>query len=163
MKPVFVSHEAYRLFVLSALKKYYAPPSAIFVKADWPLIFKCLITDLSATTTLLADTFSARGPQPRDPASMLRSYLLFLLTRPEIGITEWVNELYRYPLYAIFSSFEPGDIPGVGTFYDFLSRFWAADSKHLSPRVRPRKRKPKKGKKGEKAPTTSPQRYGRSG
>jgi hypothetical protein len=52
----------------------------------------CLITDLSATTTMfLADKYSTRGPQPRDPASMLRSYLLFLLTRPEIGITDWVN------------------------------------------------------------------------
>lgn len=155
MKPNFISHRDYRLAVLDRLKKYYAPPTAILVRADWPLIYKCLITDLSATTTLLADTYSDKGPKPRDPASMLRSYLLFLLTRPEIGITEWVNEMYRYPLYAILSGFEPGDIPGVGTFYDFLSRFWDSDHKHLAPAVRPRRRKPKKGKKGEKAPTTS--------
>jgi len=34
---------------------------------------------------------------------MLRSFLLFLLTKPEIGITAWVDELYRVPLYAILS------------------------------------------------------------
>ena len=46
---------------------------------------------------------------------MFRSFLLFLLTKPEIGITAWVNELYRVPLYAILSGFVPGDVPGVGT------------------------------------------------
>lgn len=40
------------------------------------------------------------------------------MTNPEIGITEWVNQMKRVPYYAILSGFEPGDIPGVGTFYD---------------------------------------------
>jgi hypothetical protein len=92
---------------------------------------------------------------------MLRSYLLFLLVRPEIGLTAWVDEMYRVPLYAILSGFEPGDIPGVGTFYDFLSRFWAAEENHLQPKKKPKNRKPKRGKKGEKAPTTSPGRVKR--
>lgn len=157
MKPVLITHQSYHEFVLSALRKYYAPPAAIIVNADWPLIYKCLILDLSRVTELLADTYSPRGPEPRDPASMLRSYLLFLMCKPEIGITEWVNEMYRYPLYAILSGFKPGDIPGVGTFYDFLARFWASEDRHLNPKIRPHKRKPKKGKKkGEKAPTTTP-------
>jgi len=157
VKPVSIPHASYQEFVLSALRKHYAPPAAILVNADWPLVHKCLITDLSQVTVLLAETYSCRGPEPRDPASMLRSYLLFLLSKPEVGITEWVNEMYRYPLYAILSGFEPGDIPGVGTFYDFLARFWKSAAKHLTPKVRPKKPKPKKGKKkGEKAPTTTP-------
>jgi len=64
---------------------------------------------------------------------MLRSFLLFLLTKPEIGITAWVDELYRVPLYAILSGFEPGDVPGVGTFYDFFARLWATSSKSFKP------------------------------
>jgi len=32
----------------------------------------------------------------------------------------------RIPYYAILSGFVPGDIPGVGTFYDFFKRLWAA-------------------------------------
>ena len=66
-----------------------------------------------------------------------------------------VDELYRVPLYAILSGFEPGDVPGIGTFYDFFSRLWAASKNNIKPRKNKRKRKPKKGKKGEKAPTTT--------
>jgi hypothetical protein len=157
LKPTLISHRDFQKQVLSLLHKWYAPPVAILVKADWHLIYKVLISDLSYATTLLMDSYSLQGPEPRDPASMLRSYLLFLMAKPEVGITEWVNEMKRYPLYAILSGFEPGDVPGVGTFYDFLSRFWAADTNDLKPKILPRKRKPKKGKKkGEKAPTTSP-------
>lgn len=31
------------------------------------------------------------------------------------------------PLYAILSGFEPGNTPGVGTFYDFINRLWNSD------------------------------------
>jgi len=118
---------------------------------------KLWITDLSYITTLLQDSYNNRGPEPRDPASMLRSYLLFLVSKPEIGITAWVDEMYRVPLYAILSGFEPGDIPGVGTFYDFFKRLWGFSQNNMkSKQQRKRKRKPKKGKKGEKAPTTTP-------
>src|SRR5690606_19172392 len=58
------------------------------------------------------------GPEPRDPASMLRSYLLYLLVGPQLSIDEWVLELHHVPLY--ISRFEPGDVPGVGTFHHFF-------------------------------------------
>jgi hypothetical protein len=65
--------------------------------------------------------------------------------------------LHRVPLYAIISGFMPGDVPGVGTFYDFFARLWGATQNNLKPRKQSRKRKSKKGKKkGEKAPTTTP-------
>lgn len=156
LKPDVIPHSSYKRFVIDRLREHYSNGLAVLVRNDWPVIWKCLISDLSNTTSLLRDLYSDRGPAPRDPASMLRSYLLFLLVRPEIGITAWIDEMYRVPLYAILSGFEPGDIPGVGTFYDFLTRFWAAEKKHLKPRRKPRRRKPKRGKKGEKAPTTSP-------
>jgi len=86
--------------------------------------------------------------------------LLFLLTKRNIGITAWVDELYRVPLYAILSGFVPGDVPGVSTFYDFFDRLWATSGDNFKPRKkkRKRKRKPKKGKKGKKAPATIPGR-----
>jgi hypothetical protein len=155
LKPAFVSHADYQRLTLERLRHHYTNGAAVLVRRDWPVIWNCLISDLSHTTTFLRDTYADHGPAPRDPASMLRSFLLFLLVTPEIGITKWVDELYRVPLYAILSGFEPGDIPGVGTFYDFLSRFWAADENNLKPKKKPKRSKPKKGKKGEKAPTTS--------
>lgn len=120
LKPVLIPHDSYQDFVLSQLRQHF-DGILVIVNKDWPLITKLWMTDLSSITTFLHDLYSAKGPTPRDPASMLRSYLLFLMIRPEIGVTEWINELHRVPLYAILSGFTPLDIPGVGTFYDSLS------------------------------------------
>ncbi|WP_256710658.1 transposase [Paenibacillus sp. FSL H8-0548] len=111
MKPVFVPHADYQAFVLQQLR-YYFGPGVVLIHKDWPLAVKLWQTVLSAITTFLQDAYSARGPLPRDPASLLRSYLLYLMTNPEIGLTEWINEMKR--------------------------------------------KKTKRGKKGEKAPTTTP-------
>ena len=157
MKPVLISHAVYQDSVIERLRQYYSGGAFVIANDDWHLVAKLWITDLSNITTLLQDCYDAKGPQPRDPASMLRSYLLFLMVKPEIGITEWVREMIRVPYYAIISGFEPGDIPGVGTFYDFFKRLWAASGNNLKSKKQRRKRKPKKGKKkGEKAPTTTP-------
>jgi len=157
MKPVLNSHSIYQNSVLERLQVHYSGGIFVIVNSDWHLVAKFWMIDLSYLTTLLQDSYDPKGPKPRDPASMLRSFLLFLMTNPEIGITEWVNQMKRVPYYAILSGFEPGDIPGVGTFYDFFKRLWASSEKNLKPqRQKKRKRKVKKGKKGEKAPTTTP-------
>lgn len=161
MKPIFVPHSSYQSFVIKSLRQHYSGGILVLRNRDWPVICKLFIADLSHATALLRDSYDDKGPEPRDPASMLRSYLLFLLTSPEIGITKWVDRMYSIPLYAILSGFEPGDIPGVGTFYDFLSRFWSADENNIKPRKKPKKRKPKKGKKGEKSPISKPGRVDR--
>lgn len=158
MKPVFVTHESYQNFVLTQLKEHYSNGILTLVSKDWPVITKLWITDLSYITTWLGDTYSVKGPSPRDPASMLRSYLLFLLTNSTVGITKWVDELYRVPLYAILSGFEPGDIPGVGTFYDFFDRLWGLDFNNVKPKHKRKckSKKKKKPKKGEKQAPKNP-------
>ncbi len=156
LKPILISHELYQDSLLLRLCRYYSGGTFVIVNKDWPLVAKFWMTDLSYITTLVQDGYASKGPQPRDPASLLRSYLLFLMTKPEIGITEWINEMKRIPFYAILSGFEPGDLPGVGTFYDFFIRLWAASGNNIKPNKQmKRKPKPKKGKKGEKAPTTT--------
>ncbi len=161
LKPIITPHGVYQDFVIEQLQHHYSGGVLTLVHKDWPIITKLWITDLTGIAVMLQDFYSVRGPAPRDPSAMLRSYLLFLLTNPEKGVTAWVDELYRVPLYAILSGFEPGDIPGVGTFYDFFARLWAASDKNIKARKQKRKRKPKKGKKGEKAPTTTPGRIKR--
>lgn len=161
MKPVFIPHLCYQQFLLDNFRRFYGPTFFIINK-DWQLVTKFWMTDLSAMTTMLQDLYCNRGPEPRDPACMFRSLLLFIKTNPTIGITEWINEMKRTPLYAILSGFEVGDVPGVGTFYDFFKRLWASSEKHLRAQKRKKCRsKPKKGKKGEKAPTTTPGRVAR--
>lgn len=157
MKPLLVTHESYQNFLLESLQEHYTGGILTLVSNDWPIISKLWITDLSYVTTWLFDTYSLKGPAPRDPASMLRSYLLFLLTSPTIGITKWVDQLYRVPLYAILSGFEPGDIPGVGTFYDFFQRLWGYDKQNIKSQKQKRKKKKKKKlKKGEKQASKDP-------
>ena len=121
MNPLLVAHESYQDFLIEQLQKHYSGGILTLISNDWPYISKLWITDLSFVTTWLFESYSLKGPAPRDPASMFRSYLLFLFTNPTIGITKWVDQLYRIPLYAILSGFEPGDIPGVGTFMTSFS------------------------------------------
>ena len=160
MKPQVISHESYQNFILDQLQEHYSSGILVITSKDWELISKLWLTDLSHISTLLYDTYSIKGPKPRDPASMMRSYLTFLLTRPSIGITQWVDELHRVPLYAILSGFKPGELPGVGTFYDFLARLWNSDNSNTRSKLRAKrkrkKKKKKKPKKGEKAPLKKP-------
>lgn len=111
LKPVFVSHEAYQNFVMDQLQTHYSGGILTLVNRDWPVISKLWITDLSFITLQLRDMYDAKGPDPRDPASIMRSYLLLILTNPTMSITKWVEQLHRIPLYAILSGFEPGDTP----------------------------------------------------
>ncbi|WP_235548837.1 hypothetical protein [Paenibacillus sp. Soil522] len=123
MKPSFIPHSDYQSFVLHHFHTSIGP-GIVLINKDWPLAVKLWMTDLSAITTLLMDEYSDQGPEPRDPASLFRSYLILPLTNPSMGITEWVNELKRTPVYAILSGFSLTDLPGVGTFYDFFDRLW---------------------------------------
>lgn len=161
MKPIFIPHSHYQEFVLKQLRAYIGPGFAIISK-DWPLAVTFWMTDLSPITTFLYETYSHQGPLPRDPASLLRSYLIFLKTNPEKGLTEWINIMKRTPIFAILSGFDLNDLPGVGTFYDFFKRLWPTVDKNIRPKKQPkRKAKPKKGKKGEKAPISKPGRVKR--
>lgn len=164
MKPVFISHSSYQDFLLEQLQQHYPDGLLLFRSKNWPLISKLWITDLSHITMTLAPLYDNKGPAPRDPASMLRCYLIGLMTHPTKGITDWVELLHLSPFYAILSGFTPGDVPGVGTFYDFFKRLWASDQKnitHTTKSKKSRKGKAKKGKNGKKAPTATPGRVKR--
>ena len=124
-----------------------------------PSVFRTLMRfwnlDLSFTDTFMADKYSKFGPAPRTPSSMQRSYLLSIDFKVT-SITEWAAQLKINPLYAILSGFEPGNTPGVGTFYDFINRLWDSDDDHMSPHIHPLKTKVKKPKtKGTKADSVS--------
>ena len=115
-------HAAYQNFVVTNLRKYYPDPDA-FSRATWDIIERFWNLDLSYTDELLRSKYSVFGPKPRTPSCMQRSYLLSIDFKVH-SLTDWAAQLKINPLYAILSGFEFGDTPGVGTFYDFLSRLW---------------------------------------
>ena len=82
---------------------------------------------------------------------MLHSLLLAVICKVT-SITQWVDILRTQPLYAVISGFEPDDVPGVGTFYDFINRLWKLDTYNISSHIKFPKRKPlNPPKKGDKA------------
>ena len=145
-------HSAYQNHVLTLLRKYYPDPVSAFDSATWDIIDEFWNLDLSKVDVILKDSYSRFGPNPRLPSDMLRSYILSMKFRVP-SLTSWASSLKANHLYAILSGFSPGDTPGTGTFYDFLSRLWLLDSNNIASPVHPPKEKPKKpNKKGEKAP-----------
>ena len=144
-------HAAYQNFVATNLRKYYPNPDA-FSPATWDIIERFWNLDLSYTDDLLRSKYSVFDPKPRTPSCMQRSYLLSIDFKIH-SLTDWAAQLKINPLYAILSGFEFGDTPGVGTFYDFLSRLWDSEDSNLSSHLRPAKEKriKKPTQKGAKA------------
>lgn len=151
MLPVFVSHSDYQnTFVTRFLNEY--PDPFVIPKASWHAINQFFHLDLSGTFSITLEYYAKKGPLPRDPSALLRSYLLMIKTG-ETSITKWVNTLHLNSLYALLSGFSAGDLPGVGTFYDFISRCWLSDSNNTFPHEKLPKKKVAKGKKtGDKTP-----------
>ena len=145
-------HSAYQDRVLAQLRKYYPDAVSSLPASTWAVMEKFWNLDLSGMDSLMADCYSDFGPAPRLPSDMLRSILLSVEFKVT-SYTRWAAGLKENHLHAILSGFPVGDTPGVGIFYDFLSRLWLSDKNNLSDPVLPPKEKPKKPeKKGEKAP-----------
>jgi hypothetical protein len=78
--------------------------------------------DLTPAQTLLDSCYSpVKRRTPRDPLCMLRLLLLMLL-HGVTSVTRWVDTLRSSPLLAALTGFDPDDVPGVGTIYDFKNR-----------------------------------------
>lgn len=89
-----------------------------------------------AYAILAALLCSGQGRPARQPVCMLRSCLAMMLC----GVTsfsQWVQMMRHDPFYALISGFEPEDVPGVGTFYDFQDRLL-----HRARQPRTHKRRP---------------------
>jgi len=151
MKPVISSHSDYRRFLNGVGGLYRinwrSKPPAI---REIYLRFRDL--DLSAVDRIMQDRYSNRGPEPRQPSCMLRS-LLLMIEMKVVSITHWVETLHTSRFFAILSGFQPWDVPGVGTFYDFIDRLWNLATPNFSPHVKPpvRKKVKKPKDKGQKA------------
>ena len=151
MKPVPIHHNEYKSFLRKKLREYYPDFSSIS-KDTWHIYNEFKDLDLSAVDILMQDKYSVFGPIPRPPSCMLRSMLLALKFKIT-SVTTWVKSLQVTPMYAILSGFDPNDVPGVGTFYDFMDRLWDLPTNNYSPHIKPvpvKVNKPKgKGKKAD--------------
>lgn len=155
-----MTFEQFKIFVKSWLIRLFQKNEIRSIVRFAPFIARFFLLDLDYLRILLEPTYNKPHHKPTDPVALFRSLLLMTLVK-ETSITAWVEKLKDNKVYAILSGFKPDDIPGVGTFYDFIDRLTLVD-KQLKRKRRNRrkkfKRKPsKKLKKNEKLPPKHPE------
>ena len=139
------SHQDYVTFVCTRLATEKEPVRHLPAKA------KLLLLDLTLAIPILALLYATEGRPVIPPEDLFRSLIAMLLC----GITSidtWVAQMRADPFYAIISGFAPTQVPGVGTFYEFIDRLLGLDAhriKHLY-RPKPRQRRAKKDKQASK-------------
>jgi hypothetical protein len=119
MIPPLFTHKQYVRFVRCRARRYGGLRTPHRHYHVWR---KLQATKLDAAYPILATLYSSDwGRLARHPVSMLRSCLAMMLC----GVTNfdhWVALMRDEPFYALISGFDPQDVPGVGTFYDFQDR-----------------------------------------
>jgi len=132
-----LSHEEYIHFVETWLDTIYPKgPPPIHAHVATML----MLVDLTPMRKIVEHLYSALGRPAREPESLLRSLLCMVLCG-YTSITKWVSKMRSHPFYAIISGFRPFDVPGVGTFYDFMNLIMSRKPKEGRGLSR-RKRKP---------------------
>ena len=119
MLPPLFTHQRYLRFVRKQARRH----GSLRIKHRHFRVWRKLQrTNLDKTYPLLASLYDPdQGRPARPPTCMLRSWLAMM----ECGVTSvdvWVPLMHDDPFHAIISGFDPHDIPGVGTFYDFQDR-----------------------------------------
>ena len=111
------NHGEYLQFIKTWLKIVYPqgpPPIHAHVAT------MIMLVDLAPMRKIIECLYSALGRPARVPENMLRSFLVMVLCG-YTSITEWVKQMRSHPFYPIICGFYPFDVPGVGTFYDFIN------------------------------------------
>ena len=118
-----MGHEQYQQHVRKWLERY-EDDDAFQKSLDRHFKEASIITelDLDKAIPILAPLYCPTGQgQPRDAVCMFRSLLLMTLLK-EPSITRWVDRTREKSLLAILAGFDPEDVPGIGTYYDFINK-----------------------------------------
>jgi hypothetical protein len=143
MIPPLFSHKQYVRFVRQQARRYGGLRTTHRHYHVWR---KLQATNLDAAYPILAGLYCAGwGRVARHPVCMLRSCLAMMLC----GITnfdDWVALMHDEPFHALISGFDPQDLPGVGTFYDFQDRLLQRSRQARTTKRRPYRRRDQRDK-----------------
>ena len=143
MVPSLFRHKHYIRFVRHQVKRYGGLRTSHRHYRVW---LKLKETNLDAAYSLLSGLYSAnRGCLARPPTCMLRSCLAMTLCG-ETSFDEWVALMRDEPFYALISGFDPANVPGVGTFYDFQDRLLHRRHQPRTSQRRPYRRRNQRDK-----------------
>ena len=107
-------------------------------------ISKLYILNLNSLKTIIAPLYSTTGRPSENQQGIFRAFVL--MNDLKMSLDEWVVKLQKNPVLQVACGFVNCKLPGIASYYDFINRIIKLDEK---PRVKPKKRKPRKkyGKK----------------
>ena len=114
---------------------------------------KVYFLNLDCVFPLIKDFFSLTGRPSNQQPELFRAFVI--MSHFADSITSFVTKLKAYPVLAIACGFEPNNVPGIGTFYDFIDRLWLKNEPAKVLRE-PKSKKTIKPKKGDKLPEKNP-------
>ncbi|MGC8489375.1 MAG: hypothetical protein ACP5QO_14330, partial [Clostridia bacterium] len=144
-----VPHHVFQEQLRAELLRCYPDPAEDLL--PWAQALRSVwFADLVFAEPVLAAAYSDVGrPTVYSPKDLLRC-LLLCQQRACRSLTLWVAQLHREPVLGILCGFPSGQLPAVGTLYDFLNRLYPRP-RALRARgiLRPHRRvaKPKHGQK----------------
>ena len=113
-------------------------------------ISKLYILNLDPLRAMLSPRYSSTGCPAKNQPEIFRS--LVLMNELGYSLNEWVGLLPTVPVLQAACGFL-GKLPGIASYYDFISRIIKLDEK---PRRKPKKKKPKKNYGNGKMPPKHP-------
>jgi hypothetical protein len=139
-------------FVLTALTELAASDPERIIEYQ-EVISKMLILDLDPVKKIIKPLYSSTGRPALNQQELFRSFIL--QSGLKLTITEFHAKLLTNHVIRTIAGFTRGSVPGIGTFYDFMSRLYPIDD---APIIRsPYPKLKEKLKKGEKLPPKNPQ------
>jgi hypothetical protein len=102
-------------------------------------ISKLYILDLDPLKPIIAPLYSSKGRPSENQQGIFRAFIL--MNDLKLSLDEWVVKLRKNRVLQIACGFVSGKLPGIASYYDFMDRIIKLDER---PRVKPKKRKPRK-------------------
>jgi hypothetical protein len=102
-------------------------------------ISKLYILNLDQLRPLIAPLYSTTGRPSVNQPEIFRS--LVLMNDLGFALDKWVKKLSKNRVLQFACGFFSGKLPGIASYYDFINRIIKLEE---NPRVKPKKRKPKK-------------------
>ena len=102
---------------------------------------KLLNLDLDPLAGYISGFYSAGGRPAKHQAQILRSLILFVLlfnnTKARTSLTLWVRKVLpsSISLIILIGCTSPEELPPLGSYYDFMNRFWMGSRDHYSRRA----------------------------
>ena len=99
---------------------------------------KLLNMNLDPVIAYISGFYSSGGRPAKNQAQILRSLILFVLlfnkTNAKTSLTSWVREVLPVSpaLMILIGCISQEDLPPLGSYYDFMHRFWMASRKNYS-------------------------------